>query len=111
MALMRLINGLTEGSWCEVEQVQSSVEELIEETHESQYRSVGVVNMHDGVLVHVDEFVRGLALQNRSVIEIDKSANLGIELLSLTCVSRTSGRQHRLTSIAGTRTYIWGRNS
>jgi hypothetical protein len=56
---------LTNGARCEVEKVESGVEELVEETHEAQHCPVGVVDVHDRVLVHVDELVGCFALQNR----------------------------------------------
>lgn len=57
---------LTNRARCEVEKIESSVEKLVEETHEPQNQPICVVNMHDWVLVHINVFVGSFSLQNRS---------------------------------------------
>lgn len=49
-------------SGCEVEQIQSSVEKLVEQAHETQHCSIRVVNVHYWILIQFDEFMRGFAL-------------------------------------------------
>jgi hypothetical protein len=74
---------LTNGARCEVEKVESGVEELVEETHEAQHGPVGVVDVHDRVLVHIDELVGCFALQNcpeNPQISEGLPANLGLHL-------------------------------
>lgn len=59
---------LTDGSGCEVEQIQSGIEQFVEQAHEAQHGTVRVINMHDWILVHIDELMRRFALQNRPEI-------------------------------------------
>lgn len=57
---------LTQRAWREVDEIEGRVEELVEETHEAEDSAIGVVNMHNWIFAHVDEFVGGFALQKCS---------------------------------------------
>lgn len=66
-SIWRMLVSLTDRPRCEVQQVQSGVEQFIEETHETQDRSVCVINMHYRILVHINELMRRFALQDCAV--------------------------------------------
>lgn len=67
---------LTQRAWRKVDEIEGRIEELIEETHEAEHGAIGVVNMHNWIFAHVDEFVGGFALQNCSTKKSKKHTSI-----------------------------------
>lgn len=55
---------LTQRARCKIDKIQSGVEKFVEETHESKDSAISIVNMHNWIFIHVNEFMRSFALQN-----------------------------------------------